>query len=327
MTRVANKRWPRKPITCEVAWRKIEDISTTITKTKSLRNGKDERVVALAIKSLREQPGSKNERRFHEFLVAVRDRCSQHDTTAILITSIAIGKDKIIGMNHLHRDALLDKLENEQSGPILSSPILKEIAKSCGIPTVRKNRDQLTLPTCSSHSNSHGTTYEYAVLEGITTVFSEDLCKIISQVPMQVNGEISQRAAVTTAFPLWGGFVSCLMSLDISPSGVDYLAMELFNAKIHTTKSLRYIGIDNGPTLIVPISESTMKGVNEEAITKVFGVEIHGAIRDSPVRRREIEQGKRLTECVSMIITEEGAIVNLSLDLDRGIKISRKLYI
>ncbi|GKZ63470.1 hypothetical protein AnigIFM49718_011878 [Aspergillus niger] len=325
MARQSKKRCPRKPLTCEDAWRKITDVGVTIIKTKSLRNGKDGRVVALAIKSLHEESSSKNERRFREFLDAVRNRCSQHDATALLIVSVAIGKDKIIGMNNFHRDALLDRLEFEQSGPVLSSPILREIAKTCGIPTVRKNGNQPTLPILSSHSDSHGTTYEHAVLEGITTVFSKDLCKIISQVPTQVKGETSWRAAVTTAFPLYGD-VNCLMSLDICSSGIDYLALELFNAKINTTKSLRYIVIDDGPTLIVPISESTIKGVKEEAIAKVFGVEIHGAIRNSPVRRMELEQGKELTECVSMIMMEQGAIVNLSLDLDRGIELSRKLY-
>ncbi|PYH96032.1 hypothetical protein BO71DRAFT_397542 [Aspergillus ellipticus CBS 707.79] len=73
MAPLSKKRCPRKPLTCEDAWRKIEDVGFTIIKTKSLRNGKDERVVALAVKSLHEEPGSKNERRFHKFLVAVRD--------------------------------------------------------------------------------------------------------------------------------------------------------------------------------------------------------------------------------------------------------------
>ncbi|PYH75182.1 uncharacterized protein BO88DRAFT_431584 [Aspergillus vadensis CBS 113365] len=324
MARESKKRCPRKPLTCEDAWRKIANVGLTIIKTKSLRNGKDERVVALTIKSLHEKPTSKNERRFHDFLVAVRSRCSQHDATAIFIVSVAIGKDKMIGMNNSHRDALLDRLEHEQSGPILSSPTLREIAKSCGIPTVRNNGQQPIL-LIRSRPDSHGTTYEHAVLEGITAVFSEDLCNIISKVPTPVKGETSWRAAVTTAFPLYGD-VNCLMSLDICSSGIDYLALELFNAKINTTSSLRYIVIDDGPTLIVPVSESTIKGVKEEAIAKVFGVEIHKAIRDSRVRRMELEQGKELTECVSMIMMERGAIVNLSLDLDCGIELSRKLY-
>lgn len=58
----------------------------------------------------------------------------------------------------------------------------------------------------------------------------------------------------------------------------------------------------------------------------VFGAEIQQAINESRVRLRELEEGKILTECVSMIITEKGAIINLSLGPLRGSQTKNKLY-
>ncbi|KAL4889179.1 hypothetical protein BDV59DRAFT_187062 [Aspergillus ambiguus] len=326
MVQVLNKRRPpRKPITSEDAWRKVEDIGKTLIE-RSLRNKKDERAAALGVSSLSQIPTSTKDQKFRQFLDSLRLRCHPHSATAVLLCCIAIGKDNIVNMNRFQRNALLDKFERERNGPILSSPVLQEIANSQRIPEMKGKSYQPTLATRDSHSNIDGATYEHAFLEGLATVFKEDLCGIISRVPTQVDGETVWKAAVTTAFPLWGGLVNCLMSLDICTAGVDYLAMALFNAKINQAEPLRYIDFDDGPTLIVPDSESTMKGVKEEAIVKVFGVEIQEAIRDSPVRRKELEQRRQLTECVSMIVTRQGAIVNLSLDLNRGIEISRKLY-
>jgi hypothetical protein len=77
---------------------------------------------------------------------------------------------------------------------------------------------------------------------------------------------------------------------------------------------------------MIPNTEVTMKGVEDKAIIKVFGPEIYNAIRESPVRRRELKEGKHKTECVSMILTKDGAIINLSLGLKGSLQIQHKLY-
>lgn len=79
--------------------------------------------------------------------------------------------------------------------------------------------------------------------------------------------------------------------------------------------------LKEGITVIIPYSKATLKGVLDEAIIEVFGTTIQGAITGSPIRRRQLEEGKRLTECVSMILTKNGAIVNLSLGLEGGLQI------
>ncbi|KAK2796024.1 hypothetical protein FQN50_009644 [Emmonsiellopsis sp. PD_5] len=168
--------------------------------------------------------------------------------------------------------------------------------------------------------------FEHASLEGIATVFDKYICDAIRRVPVQIDSITFWRASVTTVFPLWGGPVDCLLSLDICEWGVEYLAMALFNAKVKWAEQVHHIVLDQGTTLIVPNSEVTLKGVRDEAIIMVFGHEIHKAINESPVHRRELEEGKHVSECVSMILTKQGAIINLTVGLDRGLEIQNKLY-
>ncbi|TGO54957.1 hypothetical protein BCON_0099g00220 [Botryotinia convoluta] len=163
---------------------------------------------------------------------------------------------------------------------------------------------------------------ENALLQGIAKIFDEQMCSAIRKVI--VDGNL--RAAVTMVFPVWGGPVDCLISLDICEQDVEQLVMALFNAKVKWAENVLHVVFNEGPTLVIPNSEATLKGVEDIAILKVFGPEIHDAISECPVRRRELADGKRITECVSVILTKNEAIVNLSLGLERGLQIQNKLY-
>ncbi len=163
---------------------------------------------------------------------------------------------------------------------------------------------------------------ENAPLQGIAKVFDEYMCNTIRRVTVQ--GVL--KAAVTTVLPVWGGPVDCLMSLDICEREVEKLAMDLFNAKVKWVGQDLHVVSKEGMTMIIPHSEATLKGVLVEAIMKVFGPEIYDAITESPVRERELKEGKHVTECVSMILTKNGAIINLSLGLEGGLQIQDKLY-
>jgi hypothetical protein len=167
---------------------------------------------------------------------------------------------------------------------------------------------------------------ENASLEGITKVFSQDICRAVRKVQVQNNGMIIWKASVTMVFPLRGGFIDCLMSLDICEWGVEYLAMALFNINVRWVEQVLHAVLREGTTLITPNSETTLKGVPDKAINIVFGSEIQNAINESPVRRRELQAGKHITECVSMILIKNGAIINISLGLDAGVQIQNKLY-
>jgi len=165
--------------------------------------------------------------------------------------------------------------------------------------------------------------FENAPLGGIAKVFNEYMCNAIRRVA--VNSD--WKAAVTMDFPVWGGLVDCVMSLDVCERGVEQLAIALFNAEVKWVEQVLHVILKEGITLITSNSEeATLKGVPDEAIIKVFGPEIHDAITQCPMRRRELAEGKQVTECVSMILTKNGAIINLSLDLRGGLQIQDKLY-
>jgi hypothetical protein len=102
--------------------------------------------------------------------------------------------------------------------------------------------------------------------------------------------------------------------------------MALFNAKVKWAEYVLYVVLNEGTALIIPNSEVTLKAVRDEAIIKVFSLEICNAITESPVRKRELQEGKYITEYVSMILIKNGAIVNLCLSLKRGLEIQNKLY-
>jgi len=163
---------------------------------------------------------------------------------------------------------------------------------------------------------------ENASLQGMAKVFDEYMCGAIRRVIV----DSVLKAAVTMVFPVWGGPVNCLMSLDVCERDVEQLVMALFNAKVKWVEHVLHVVLNEGTTLIISNSEATLKGVPDVAIFKVFGPEIHDAITECPVRRRELAEGKRVTECVSVILTKNGAIINLSLGLERGAQIRNKLY-
>lgn len=102
--------------------------------------------------------------------------------------------------------------------------------------------------------------------------------------------------------------------------------MALFNAKVSLINQVRHVALNEGITLVIPSPEATLKGIPDKAIISIFGPEIHGAINENPIRKRELEDGTHVTECVSIILTRNGAIINLALGLDGGVKIQNKLY-
>jgi hypothetical protein len=89
----------------------------------------------------------------------------------------------------------------------------------------------------------------------------------------------------------------------------------------------RYVTLTGGVRL-TPNPKVTLKGVLDKAIIRVFGPKIHRAITACHMRK-ELEEGNRVTECVSMILigsSNKRAIINLSLSLKGGAQIRNKLY-
>lgn len=155
-------------------------------------------------------------------------------------------------------------------------------------------------------------------LEGVAEVFNERMFNAIRRVT--VDGE--SKAAITMSFPRWVGPVSCVMGLDICESDIVQLAMDLFHAEVKWVGQTLHVILENGVSLTTKTSEVTLKGVEDRAIGEVFGSEIHNAINECLVRKAETRSA---TECVSMIFTENGAFINLSLGIRAGLELQKKL--
>jgi hypothetical protein len=82
-----------------------------------------------------------------------------------------------------------------------------------------------------------------------------------------------------------------------------------------------YIILKKGIILIIPNSETILKGILDKVIIKVFGFKIYNIITKSPIYKRELEEGKYITEYISIILIKNRAIINLSLGLEGGLKI------
>lgn len=256
---------------------------------------------------------------------------------AVLLCAVGLGQVRITDLKDDQRDSLRNQID-----PKAISPTVNEFAIRCGLvgsvhelrslsSTVVASQDDsvdqtLNCRTTDLLSNHPDLTAQeqrvigYAALHGITNVFDEYLCGAIRRV------EGDMKAAVTMTFPLWGGLVHCLMSLDICESNVEQLAMALFGAQVKWVDQVLHVVLNEGIMLIIPNSEATLKGVQDDAIIRIFGPNTYGAINESPVRKRESAEGKRVTECVSMILTKDGAIINLSLGLEEGFQLYHKLY-
>jgi hypothetical protein len=178
------------------------------------------------------------------------------------------------------------------------------------------------VPGIASNTTVGQRVFENASLHGITTIFNKQICDVVRR----VTSEGDFKAAVTMVFPVWAGAVDCLMSLDVCERGMEQLAMTLFNAKVKWVDQVLHIVLKEGLTVITPNFETILKGASDQVIQEVFGPEVFDAITESPVRERELAEGKRVTECVSMIFTKNGAILSLSLGLEGGLQIQNELY-
>jgi hypothetical protein len=84
-----------------------------------------------------------------------------------------------------------------------------------------------------------------------------------------------------------------------------------------------------GGVKLIPNQEITLKGVSDEVILRVFGPIIYGAILGSRLHEKEVEEGKAISECVSMTLTNRShgrGIIHLCLGLEKGVEIRDTLY-
>ncbi|KAF1993154.1 hypothetical protein P154DRAFT_97481 [Amniculicola lignicola CBS 123094] len=129
-------------------------------------------------------------------------------------------------------------------------------------------------------------------------------------------------------FPSWptpDNLVPCFLSLEIYKEDVKELAMVLFKVEVDWIADVFQVVHHNGMVQIIPHSEFTLKGVLDDDVVAVFGAKIHSAIAECPVRARELAEGKRRTECVSMTFSKDEGTISLTMGLETGVLIQNKL--
>ncbi|KAI8647965.1 hypothetical protein NCS56_01548200 [Fusarium sp. Ph1] len=138
-------------------------------------------------------------------------------------------------------------------------------------------------------------------------------------------------AAITMTFldgSSFGNKLGSMMSLEIMKNKVERLADMLFGAEIESTDEHRYLILPTG-LRVLSTSDLILRGCKRDVIAKVFGEDIANAIKASLAFKEEHDQGNPLTECVSMSISRlsnDGAVINLSLDEREGVRVKAKLY-
>lgn len=95
-----------------------------------------------------------------------------------------------------------------------SSIISTNRANESSIKTQRQLTHEISLEKLNVTSEQEEV-IENALIEGIKKVFDKYICGAIRRVSVQSDRITSWRASVTMVFPLWGGLVNCLMSLDV----------------------------------------------------------------------------------------------------------------
>lgn len=244
---------------------------------------------------------------------------SFEDAGMSLILSFSVYSNKLIRRLGI-LETRLNEYAQEHSSPTESSTGGEIVSPQDMIPSIPEN--SLDLGASPQHL-----VLEKASVLGIADVFDQYMCGAIRKDTVLSGGTTCLRAAITMDFP-FDGLVDCLMSLAIYHTKVEYLAMSLFNVHVESTGPVRYVVLNGGAKLL-PSPEITLKGSLDENIVRTLGPVVHGAIQSSRMRRKELEEGNHVTECVSMILTsrpEEGAIINLSLGLKGGTQIQNKLY-
>ncbi|KAK4081911.1 hypothetical protein Purlil1_11503 [Purpureocillium lilacinum] len=179
-----------------------------------------------------------------------------------------------------------------------------------------------TIPTEQHCANKQEGALQYASVAGAVAVFRRSICDSIEIAPTR-RQEADQRVCITMDFPPWG-VIDCLLSMQIRKSSVTPLANALFGVKrVEWHGNTIRVIQETGPRIVG--TEITLKGAEEGIVLEVFGLEPLNAIKATTLRAQEVREGEAKTECVSMILTSEGAVISLALGLVMATKIARKL--
>ncbi|CAN8096742.1 unnamed protein product [Discula destructiva] len=142
----------------------------------------------------------------------------------------------------------------------------------------------------------------------------------------RANGELLPRvAAVNLALR---DYSESEMRLEIMDNKVECIARELFDAHLVTANGTRYLCL-TGSTRVVPNPSMVLAGCRPPTLSRIFGQRIADALMSTTVYRRDFEEGRERTDCVTMEIFQAAnatALLRIPLPADDAWSIKDELY-
>ncbi|KAH8711471.1 hypothetical protein HC256_008285 [Beauveria bassiana] len=167
-----------------------------------------------------------------------------------------------------------------------------------------------------------------ASMAGIASILGNFWHNIIRRAAPVDIGNSTPRGSLTAYLPLDEESADCLLKLDISPAGAEYLASILFNAEIQGGSHATQIAFDNGSKLALAVAAgATWKGAPHQALFSIFDTQVCCAVMESKLYQRELKQGLQVTNCVSMTLTADGATVDVTLGARQALGIIYKFFV
>lgn len=145
---MAPRRTPRKAISHEEAWEKIQGV-------RHINNQHLKKNQEKALKAIKSPPVTEKGKKFHKRLNEVRAKCNRDGDHAVRLCCIGLTQSLVVDMNNDQWSLLLDKLEKEKNEPV-SNP-------------------------------NNNIIYEQASLNGIASIFDSRLCDMIKKIPIRID--------------------------------------------------------------------------------------------------------------------------------------------
>jgi hypothetical protein len=284
-----------------------------------LTTGQSNRVKEVAENRGREKKTAEG-LKYYTFMNKVLEVSSNYD----LLFSVTFSQTLIGSTKAKILDDILERIKERRDDTTIISPGLRLITARL---EERRALQPLQEHTQGLASTSDYFEYTHAELDGTRSVFGEGIVKSIKELPIEQNWRAVTKA-VTMRFPSSPSpqNSSCSLKLDICEESVKELGIALFNIEVNWMADCFHVFHENGMVGIVQHFEYIIKGGIAETIRTVFGPEIISAIDECPLRHLELTEGRRITQCVSMTFTRGGGTIEMSLDLERGVQIQKKLW-
>ncbi|KAL6240635.1 hypothetical protein RBB50_012462 [Rhinocladiella similis] len=251
-------------------------------------------------------------------LTAIEDKLKrpQNDRGFSQLTTINFdlsqGMTGLQSQNEIDPGSLHDQMQNDQN------PSLQQSQSSGQLNMINSAARTDSEMTSLARSGPNVQTASHPPARQLPTIFPPYMAHAIRK--------SDDRAHLEMVFPYSLGMV-CI-SLAILSAKVEYIAMELFGIHVETEAGFRYIDQGDGARVLIQ-GEVILQGAKDEAITKLFGLQMSNDFNASPARQKEIDLGICRTRFVTMQITSnpgEDSVVTISIGEEEAFRVKEILF-